>query len=67
MRATPALSIAHSMSRHLCPRNVSFAGETREQAFAPREGFESTDSRATAHALLTMRVAEFQRQFADRR
>jgi epoxyqueuosine reductase len=47
----------------VCPWNVSFTSDAREPAFAPREGFDSIDARATARALLTMSVAEFQQQF----
>ena len=42
---------------------MSFASENREPAFAARKGLDSTDARATARALLTMSVMEFQQQF----
>ena len=49
--------------QEVCPWNVSFASENREPAFAARKGLDSTDARATARALLTMSVMEFQQQF----
>ena len=50
-------------SQAVCPWNVSFASENREPAFAAHKGLDSTDARATARALLTMSVMEFQQQF----
>ncbi|MEO6444740.1 MAG: tRNA epoxyqueuosine(34) reductase QueG [Gemmatimonadaceae bacterium] len=49
--------------QEVCPWNVKFATELREPAFAPREGLDSTDSRAMARALLAMSVTEFQQRF----
>ena len=42
---------------------MRFASELRETAFAAREGLDSTDARATARALLTMSVTDFQQEF----
>lgn len=47
----------------VCPWNVSFAGETRENAFHSREGLDSTDARATARALLAMSDEEYRVRF----
>ncbi len=42
---------------------MSFASELREPAFAARGGLDSSDTCATARALLAMSVTEFQQQF----
>ncbi len=49
--------------QEVCPWNVSFATERREEAFSSREGLNAGDARALARELLAMSQAEFRARF----
>lgn len=48
----------------VCPWNVSFARELREEAFAPREAIAGKDARALARAILEMDEESYRAAFS---